>query len=79
MPLAIRVGIHTGVVVIGEVGSDASAEQLAMGDTPNVAARLQGLAHPNAIVISERTRQRCLVQARFKRSPILCVITTVTQ
>src|SRR6266702_4448466 len=42
--LAVRIGIHTGVVVVGEMGGGSRQEQLAMGDTPNVAARLQGLA-----------------------------------
>src|SRR4029450_5741322 len=40
--LAIRVGIHTGLVVVGEMGGGGRHEQLALGDTPNVAARLQG-------------------------------------
>src|SRR3989441_3540281 len=38
--LAVRVGIHTGVIVIGNVGSGPSLEQLALGETPNIAARL---------------------------------------
>ena len=62
-PLAVRVGIHTGLVVVGEVGSGTRQEQLALGDTPNIAARLQSLAAPNRVVISERTRQ--LVGATF--------------
>ena len=41
--LAVRLGIHTGLVVVGEVGGSRQ-EQLALGETPNVAARLQGLA-----------------------------------
>ncbi len=56
-PLAVRVGIHTGVVVVGEVGAGAVQEQLALGDTPNLAARLQSLATPGSVVLSERTRQ----------------------
>jgi class 3 adenylate cyclase len=56
-PLAARVGIDTGVVVVGEMGSGASQEQLALGDTPNVAARLQNYARPNTVVLSDRTRQ----------------------
>jgi class 3 adenylate cyclase len=53
--LAIRVGIHTGVVVVGEMGGSGRAEQLAVGDTPNIAARLQGLATPDTVVISAAT------------------------
>src|SRR5262249_1137468 len=45
--LAIRIGIHTGLVVIGEMGSGGRHEHLALGDTPNLAARLQGLAEPD--------------------------------
>src|SRR3989442_4761007 len=43
-PLRVRIGIHTGVVVVGEVGSRAKYEILALGGTPNLAARVQGLA-----------------------------------
>jgi class 3 adenylate cyclase len=42
--LAVRVGIHTGLVVVGEMGGGGRHEQLALGDTPNLAARIQGLA-----------------------------------
>jgi len=55
-PLSVRVGIHTGVVVVGDVGSGSTQEQLALGDTPNVAARLQGLAPSGAVLLSDRTR-----------------------
>ena len=55
--LAVRLGIHTGLVVVGEVGGGARQEQLALGETPNVAARLQGLAAPNTLVISAATFQ----------------------
>jgi hypothetical protein len=53
--LAIRVGIHTGLAVIGEMGGGGHQEQLALGDTPNIAARLQGLAAPDTVVISDST------------------------
>jgi class 3 adenylate cyclase/predicted ATPase len=55
--LAVRLGIHTGLVVMGEVGGGARQEQLALGETPNVAARLQGIAAPNTLVISSATDQ----------------------
>src|SRR5256886_2079040 len=55
--LAVRLGIHTGLVVVGDVGDGARQEQLALGETPNVAARLQGLAAPNTLVISAATLQ----------------------
>jgi class 3 adenylate cyclase/predicted ATPase len=53
--LAVRIGIHTGLVVVGEMGSGGRHEYLALGDTPNLAARLQGLAAPNTVVISAAT------------------------
>ena len=55
--LAVRVGIHTGLVVVGEIGGGGRQEQLALGDTPNIAARLQGLAAPDTVVISAATQQ----------------------
>jgi len=53
--LAVRLGIHTGLVVIGEMGSGARRERLALGETPNLAARLEALAAPNTVVISTTT------------------------
>ena len=61
--LAVRVGIHTGVVVVGEMGSGGRQEQLALGDTPNITARLQGLAAPDTVVISAVTQR--LIQGYF--------------
>jgi class 3 adenylate cyclase len=61
--LAVRVGIHTGLVVVGEMGSGGRHEHLALGDTPNLAARLQGLAASDTIVISDATAH--LVQGYF--------------
>jgi class 3 adenylate cyclase len=61
--LAVRIGIHTGLVVVGEMGSGGRHEHLALGDTPNLAARLQGLAAPNMVVISAATAR--LVQGYF--------------
>ena len=54
-PMRIRVGIHTGLVVVGEVGVGTKREQLAVGEAPNTAARLQGVAAPDTVVMSEAT------------------------
>ena len=57
-PLQTRVGIATGLVIVGDlIGSGASQEQAIVGETPNVAARLQGVAAPNSVVIAETTRR----------------------
>jgi class 3 adenylate cyclase len=53
--LQVRVGIHTGPVVVGEMGSGAKPEMLALGDTLNVAARLEGFAEPDTLVMSDAT------------------------
>jgi class 3 adenylate cyclase len=57
-PLRTRVGIATGLVVVGDlIGSGAAQEQAIVGDTPNIAARLQGIVEPNTVVIAESTRK----------------------
>src|ERR1700726_2680321 len=57
-PLQTRVGIATGLVVVGDlIGSGASQEQAIVGETPNLAARLQGVAEPNSVVIADGTRR----------------------
>jgi class 3 adenylate cyclase len=61
--LAVRVGVHTGLVVVGEMGGGARHELLALGETPNLAARLQGYAAPDTVVISGTTYR--LVQGLF--------------
>ena len=53
--LSLRIGIHTGTVVTGELGSGTTQEHLALGSTPNVAARLQGIADPDTVVVSGDT------------------------
>src|SRR5262245_49264918 len=55
--VAVRLGIHTGLVVIGDVGAGTRHEALALGETPNIAGRLQHLAAPNTLVISAATHQ----------------------
>ena len=57
MSLAVRLGCHTGPVVVGDMGGGTRQEQLALGETPNLAARLQGIAAPNTVVISAATFQ----------------------
>ncbi len=61
--LAVRVGIHTGLVVVGAMGGRGRQESLALGETPNVAARLQGLAAPDTLLISAATHR--LVEGVF--------------
>ena len=57
-PLQTRVGIATGLVVVGDlIGAGASQEQAIVGETPNLAARLQGIAEPNTVVVAENTRK----------------------
>ena len=57
-PLQTRVGIATGLVVVGDlIGSGEAQERGIIGETPNLAARLQGIAEPNAAIVSEGTRR----------------------
>src|ERR1700726_899392 len=57
-PLQVRVGVATGIVVVGDlVGSGEAQEHDIVGETPNLAARLQGIAEPNTVVIAEATRK----------------------
>jgi hypothetical protein len=58
VPLQTRTGIATGLVVVGDlIGSGTSQEQAIVGETPNLAARLQSIAEPNSVVIAESTRR----------------------
>src|SRR6516165_6863683 len=61
--LAIRVGVHTGLVVVGEMGGAGRQEQLALGEVPNIASRIEGLALPDTIIISADTHR--LIQGYF--------------
>ena len=64
--LHVRVGVATGEVVVGElIGQGSARERSVLGETPNLAARLQELAPPDAVVISETTHR--LVGAAFER------------
>ncbi len=66
-PLQVRIGIHTGLVVVGDIGAPGRTEQLALGETPNVAARLQGLAEPNTVLLSAATHR--LINRHFECQP----------
>lgn len=67
--LASRVGIATGVVIVGDlIGSGASEEAAVVGETPNLAARLQGLAKPNQLVLPQETRS--LLGNMFELEPL---------
>src|SRR6201997_1016126 len=58
VPLQTRVGIATGLVVVGDlIGSGEAQERGIVGETPNLAARLQGIAEPNTVIIAESTRR----------------------
>src|SRR3954453_8823100 len=61
--LTCRVGVCSGPVVVGEIGDSGTWSMDAVGETPNIAARLQNLAAPNTVVISESTKR--LVSAAF--------------
>src|SRR5262245_57060266 len=55
--LVARVGLHTGAVVMGALGEGAGAETLALGDVPNVAARVQSVAEPGTVVVTGATQR----------------------
>jgi len=58
-PLAVRLGIASGLVVVGDlIGEGASQEQAVVGETPNLAARLQALANPDSVIIADSTRRQ---------------------
>lgn len=67
--LRVRIGVHSGQTVIGEMGAAGASQTLATGETPNIAARIQGLAEPDSIVISGATQG--LVRGYFRLEPLL--------
>ena len=62
-PIHVRVGIHTGLVVVGDLLGTGRSEPLALGETPNLAARVQTEAEPDSVLITETTRR--LVAGHF--------------
>src|SRR5262249_37174244 len=57
LKLQMRIGINTGTVVVGPIGADLHMEYTAIGDTINLASRLQALARPGSVLISESTHK----------------------
>ena len=55
--LQMRIGVHTGLVVVGKIGDDLRMDYTAVGDTTNLAARLQQMAQPGSVVVSAATHQ----------------------
>ncbi|MET0153458.1 MAG: adenylate/guanylate cyclase domain-containing protein [Candidatus Binatia bacterium] len=80
LDLLVRIGIHTGPVVVGAVGSDLKTDYSAIGDTTNLAARLQSLAEPGTVLVSQtterlvrgffETRDRGPLQVKGKSQPV---------
>jgi class 3 adenylate cyclase/tetratricopeptide (TPR) repeat protein len=58
LTLQMRLGLHTGLVVVGKIGDDLRMDYTAVGDTTNLAARLQQMAQPGSVLISAATQQR---------------------
>jgi class 3 adenylate cyclase len=84
--LTVRLGVHTGPVVVGEMGGGGRHEHLATGETINIASRLEGLAAPNTVLISQVTarlvrRLHCrtwdLKHSKAWPSPCWCSASTV--
>ena len=67
--LRVRIGIHTGEVVVGTMGGPGHAEQLALGETPNLAARVQTETKPGEVLISESTWRLAQSHFQFEKLP----------
>lgn len=63
MPIRVRLGLHTGRVIVGPVGAGDRTDRIALGDTPNIAARLEGIAEVGTVAVSATTWQ--LVESAF--------------
>lgn len=61
--LGVRIGVHTGLVVVSEIGKGASQEHLALGEAPNIASRIEGIAERDTVAISDTTYR--LIQGYF--------------
>jgi Adenylate and Guanylate cyclase catalytic domain len=80
IPLQVRVGIATGLVVVGDlIGAGAAQEQAVVGETPNLAARLQGLAAPGAVVISANGPRGRPFRTPNENDEIVVATTTAAQ
>ena len=85
--LQMRIGLNTGQVVVGNVGSDMHLEYLAIGDTVNMAARVQTAADPDNVLVTENTQRllgglfglddKGLITVKGKSEPVhvYCVLT----
>ncbi|TFG71116.1 MAG: zinc-ribbon domain-containing protein, partial [Anaerolineales bacterium] len=69
----VRIGIHTGLVIAGRIGSDLHLEYTVIGNTVNLANRLQSIAQPNTIAVSFETYQRTHPLLNFEPLPLALV------